>query len=319
MKWTMFSGHLVYALVAFVPMTVLIYLSLSTAPDRPEYLYYLSNPEAAVRIEPGFVLLLDLFKALRVPPDISLTVMVLMVVSLCLHCAFLLMRAPSAIVFCAVMVFLLTVFVTPTLIQVRFGLAVGLALWGYAMMRTQLFWGSVLLVVACTMHVGAIYFVVSTFTAYLFLWVFKGTKMRILLLLGFMIGPTLVFKVVFSSLDISTYYQLYFSQDYGNVVISLSAVAYCALMITYLGMRPPLDHTMVILFSGLGMLFLVLVSGFAVFHRLYFPAIFVVFCFVTDTFFNNGTTRGPRITVIVFPVILIPISLIFASMRLDLI
>ena len=300
-------------------MTVLIYLSLSTASDRPEYLYYLSNPEAAVRIEPGFVVLLDLFKALRVPPDISLTVMVLMVVSLYLHCAFLLMRAPSALVFCAVMVFLLTVFVTPTLIQVRFGLAVGLALWGYAMMRTQFVWGSILLITACTMHVGVIYFMASTFTAYLYLKVFKGTRMRVLLLLGFMIGPALVFEVLFSSVAISAYYQLYFSQDYGNVVISLSAVAYCALMITYLGMRPPLDETIVILFSGLGMLFLVLVSGFAVFHRLYFPAIFIVFCFVTDAFFNNRTTQGPRIAVIILPMIFIPISFFFAITRLNLI
>jgi len=302
----------------FPLLLYIIYLSLQIAPDRVQYLYYLGNPDAATRIEPGFVIVLYAFDAIGIPPDVSLTLLILFIISLYMHTAFSQTEAHSTTIMFAMMVFVLTVFITPTLIQVRFGIAIGLAVLGYSKMRSSFFWGASILIMSGFFHIAVIYFVICTFLAYLFLWMFKGTKTRLLILFCFLIGPTFVFQVFFAVTSVSEYYRLYFADNYNNVVFSLSTVTYSTLVLFYIFMNPRIDHTMVIAFSGLGVLLLVITSGFAVFHRLYFPAMFLVFCHVLDSFLRTDTSKLRHTIVLSSSVLFLPIAIYFACLRLDL-
>lgn len=311
-----FRGHLFYTMSAFLPVAYIVFLSVSTAPDRAEYLYYFNNPAAATRLEPGFVAVLHVFDLIYLPADIALISVVLVIISLYLQGAFVLMAAPSDAVVIPVLIFLLTIFVTPTFIQIRFGLAVGLVVLGYALMLKRSWLGILCLGVGCTFHIGVLYFAMCVGIAFFTMRTFQGKTMRIFALICLVSGPSLAFQALFASAGISAYYQLYFAADYENAVVSLSAIFFFFVMIAYLALRPQIDHTMFILFGGLGMLFLVLTSGFAVFHRLYFPAILIGYCWVIDEILKTARSVFPKVIVTVAPLALFPIAIYFTNARL---
>jgi hypothetical protein len=172
--------------------------------------------------------------------------------------------------------------VTPTFIQIRFGIAIGIVAMGFARLGDRPYLGLMLTILGCTFHIGVIYFSLTSIAGYILAYRVKKNITRIIVI-GFLIfGPALFFEIAFGFGLLSEYYLIYFTDDYENVVLSLSALAYMALFLVYVLLHPSFDRFTIVICGGLGILLLVFTTGFAVFHRLYFPAYLILFSITLD-------------------------------------